>query len=40
MKKLDLIETQIAIKLIKDYFERELAKVKFDKGFCSIICET
>lgn len=26
MKKLDLIETQIAIKLIKDYFERELAK--------------
>ncbi len=26
MKKLDVVETQIAIKLIKDYFERELAK--------------
>ena len=35
--KLNLIETEKAIKLIKDTFEIQLAKL--NSGFCSFICK-
>ena len=35
---LSLIETQVAIKTIKDLFERALAPIKYYKSFSTFVC--